>query len=83
MPRAPLSTLPGGMPAQHFLAEHWQRRPLLVRAAIAGHHGLSRARLFALAARDDIESRLVLRERGRYTLRHGPFRARDLRAGRA
>jgi len=80
MPRASPLTLPGGMPAQRFLAEHWQRHALLVRGAMPRHRGLSRARLFALAARDDVESRLVLRERGRYTLEHGPFRARDLRA---
>ena len=80
MPRASPSTLPGGMPAQRFLAAHWQRRALLVRGAMPRHRGLTRARLFALAARDDVESRVVLRERGRYALEHGPFRARDLRA---
>jgi 50S ribosomal protein L16 3-hydroxylase len=35
--------------------------------------------LFALAARDDVESRLVLRDRARCTLEHGPFGARMLR----
>jgi len=79
MPRATPSTLPGGMPAQRFLAEHWQRRPLLVRDAMPGQRGpLTRKRLFALAARDDVESRLVMRARSRYSLEHGPFRARDL-----
>jgi 50S ribosomal protein L16 3-hydroxylase len=79
MPRATPSTLPGGMSAQRFLAQHWQRRPLLVRGATPGNAGpLTRARLFALAARDDVESRLVVRTRNRYTLDHGPFRARDL-----
>jgi 50S ribosomal protein L16 3-hydroxylase len=74
-------TLPGGMAAQRFLARHWQRRALLVRGAITGFRGpLTRARLFALASRDDVESRLVQRQRGRYAFDHGPFRARDLRA---
>jgi 50S ribosomal protein L16 3-hydroxylase len=74
------ATLPGGFPAARFLARHWQRRPLLVRAAFPAFSGLfTRAQLFALALRDDVESRLVERTRGRYTLAHGPFRAADLR----
>jgi 50S ribosomal protein L16 3-hydroxylase len=36
---------------------------------------VSRAGLFRLACRDDVESRLVLREGGRWSLAHGPFRA--------
>ena len=81
MPRDLPITLPGGMAAQRFLARHWQRRALLVRAAFPGFRGpLTRARLFALASRDDVESRLVQQERGRYALEHGPFPARRLRA---
>ena len=81
MARASPFTLPGGMPAQRFLQRHWQRRPLLVRGAMPGDRGpLARADIFALAGRDDVESRLVLRSRGRYTLEHGPFRSTALRA---
>jgi len=70
----------GGAP-RRFLQRYWQQRPLLVRQAIAGFRGLLSTReLFALAARDDVESRLVLRERGRWSLAHGPFRHADLRA---
>jgi 50S ribosomal protein L16 3-hydroxylase len=36
--------------------------------------------LFRLAARDDCESRLVARDRGRWRLEHGPFRTAHLRA---
>ncbi len=61
-----------------FLRRHWQKRPLLVRGAIRGFGGLlSRAELFRLACRDDVESRLVLREGGRWSLAHGPFRGAD------
>jgi 50S ribosomal protein L16 3-hydroxylase len=76
------ATLPGGAPAAPFLARHWQRRPLLVRAAFPPSfaRALGRRRLFALAARDDVESRLVLREGARYALEHGPFRASQLRS---
>ena len=39
---------------------------------------LPRRRLFALAASDDVESRLVVRERRRLALRHGPLPRRAL-----
>jgi 50S ribosomal protein L16 3-hydroxylase len=57
------------------MARHWQRRPLLVRAALQkAVPPLSRTELFALAARDDVESRLVSSSaRNRWSLAHGPF----------
>ncbi len=71
----------GGVTRGRFLQRYWQRRPLLIRQAIAGFGGLlSTPELFALAARDDVDSRLVLRERGRWSLAHGPFRRAELRA---
>jgi 50S ribosomal protein L16 3-hydroxylase len=75
------SALLGGATPARFLRRHWQKEPLLVRGAIPGFEGLLPTRaLFALAGRDDVESRLVLRERGRWTLAHGPFRRADLQA---
>jgi 50S ribosomal protein L16 3-hydroxylase len=69
----------GGLSAAAFLRKHWQKKPLLVRQAVRDFRGLlSRAELFALAARDDVESRLVRRVRGRWTLTQGPFRTADL-----
>jgi 50S ribosomal protein L16 3-hydroxylase len=41
---------------------------------------VSRAQLFELAARDDVESRLVVREQGRWSLRSGPLPRRTLPA---
>jgi 50S ribosomal protein L16 3-hydroxylase len=41
---------------------------------------VSVSNLFRLAARADCESRLVVRERGRWRLEHGPFRTAHLRA---
>jgi 50S ribosomal protein L16 3-hydroxylase len=69
----------GGVAAARFLDRYWQKRSLLVRAALPGFRGLlSWGDLVLLAVRDDVESRLVLRDRGRWTLTHGPFRRRDL-----
>ena len=71
----------GGMTATQFLRRHWHKKPLLVRRAIPDlAEPLSRDALFSLAMRDDVESRLVVRQRGRWSLAHGPFRRSDLRA---
>jgi 50S ribosomal protein L16 3-hydroxylase len=72
--RATRQLLGGRTPAA-FLARYWQKEPLLLRQAVPAFTGvLDRDALFALARRDDVESRLVQRMRGRYTLHHGPFR---------
>jgi len=69
----------GGLSAAAFLRKHWQKKPLLVRQGVRDFRGLpGRAELFALAGRDDVESRLVRRVRGRWTLAQGPFRAAEL-----
>lgn len=74
----PLALLGGLTPAQ-FMSRHWQKKPLLVRGAIAGFESLlDRAELFALAACDDVESRLVSRGAGNWRLRRGPFARRAL-----
>jgi 50S ribosomal protein L16 3-hydroxylase len=56
------------------MRRHWQKVPLVVRGALPSVRPLSRAQLFALAADENVESRLVAR-RGRsgWTLKHGPF----------
>ncbi|MCU0803703.1 MAG: cupin domain-containing protein [Burkholderiales bacterium] len=71
----------GGLTPRAFLARYWQKQPLLVRGAVRGFRGAaSRHALFSLSQRDDVESRLVARKRGRWSLRHGPFERRDLAA---
>jgi len=69
----------GGLTPAMFLRRHWQKRPLLARRAVADFHGvLSPSKLFALAGRDDVESRVVLRERRRWSVLQGPFRKSEL-----
>jgi 50S ribosomal protein L16 3-hydroxylase len=75
---APLALL-GGLSPQAFMRRHWQKKPLLVRQALPGIGApLARAALFELAARDDVESRLVERREGRWRVRHGPLGRRAL-----
>ena len=67
------SPLLGGLTPAQFMRRHWQKRPLLVRQALPALAPLlSRSELFALAARDDVESRLVVRDGRRWSLRRGP-----------
>ena len=47
----------GGLSAADFMRRHWQKKPLLVRGAPDALPGFDRRRLFALAAKDDVESR--------------------------
>jgi 50S ribosomal protein L16 3-hydroxylase len=64
----------GGLTTKQFLSQFWQRRPLLVRKAISDFKGVVQApELFALAARPDIESRIVRRDRGRWKVHEGPI----------
>jgi 50S ribosomal protein L16 3-hydroxylase len=57
-----------------FMREDWRRRPALLRGVFAPREfAIPPQHLFALAARDEVESRLVTSSRGRWQLRHGPF----------
>jgi 50S ribosomal protein L16 3-hydroxylase len=74
-----LSTLLGGLTPEHFLAEYWQKKPLLVRGAVPEISQLmSRDELFHLATDEDIESRLITRADG-WQIHHGPFSLRQIK----
>lgn len=68
-----------GLSAAAFLRRHWQKKPLLAPQALPDYAGLlSRNVLFELATRGDVQSRLVVRNRGRWRVDHGPFSKRKL-----
>ncbi len=72
-----LETLLGGLSARAFLAEYWQKKPLLIRQAVPGFRGvLERDELFELACDADVESRYIRLPadglEGEWTLEHGP-----------
>lgn len=70
----PLTHL-GALPVATFMRRYWQRRPLLVRQALRDFVApIGRERLFALARRDDVESRLVTAFAG-WRLQRGPLRS--------
>jgi 50S ribosomal protein L16 3-hydroxylase len=86
--RSPLPLL-GGLSPQRFMRRHWQKQPLLVRQAWPQVQPPADAEtLFALAARDDVESRLIRAPSHRgepWQLLRGPLpaRARPKRGPRA
>ena len=64
----------GGLTAREFLRRHWQKRPLLARGALPGFRGVaSREQLLRLAARPDVESRLIRRSGARWSVVRGPL----------
>jgi 50S ribosomal protein L16 3-hydroxylase len=66
--------LPGGMAASEFLRRHWQRKPLLVRGAVPQIGAWpGKRKLFTLARRADVESRLVSCRAGHWRVAHGPL----------
>ncbi len=74
----PLALLAGLSPSQ-FMRRHWQKKPLLVRAAIAGFEPLlSRSELFQLASQDAVESRLIVKNSKGWQMKSGPFERRAL-----
>jgi 50S ribosomal protein L16 3-hydroxylase len=76
----PLQLL-GGLTPQQFMKRHWQKKPLLVRQAIPGFKPLlERPALFDLAAREEVESRLLSQGSKGWHFRRGPFERRALPA---
>ncbi len=67
------------MTPQRFMQRHWQKKPLLVRGAVPDLKPLlDRAQLFELAARDEVESRLLVRTGKSWKMRLGPLPRRAL-----
>jgi len=78
-----MNDLLGGLTPARFLAEYWQKKPLIVRGALPGFTGLAtREEIFDLACDPDVESRLVRYRPGApetSTVDHGPQKRSHLR----
>ncbi|MBC7502995.1 MAG: cupin domain-containing protein [Herminiimonas sp.] len=71
-----MKTLPllGNQTPAKFLSDFWHKKPLLIRQAIPGFTPLlTRQALFDLAARDDVESRLVTNFKNQWEMENGPI----------
>ena len=64
----------GGLTAVQFLAEYWQKKPLLIKNATPNFAGfLSPEELAGLACEDDVQSRIVQKKGAKWLLKNGPF----------
>ncbi len=64
----------GGLTPTQFLAEYWQKKPLLIKNAIPNFEGLlSPEELAGLACEDDVQSRIIQQIQGKWQASHGPF----------
>ena len=60
-------------PAQ-FLAEYWQKKPLLIRQAIPNFKGLlSPEELAGLACEDDVQARIIINKKDKWSVKSSPF----------
>ncbi len=72
-PDLPLTLLGGLTPAQ-FMKTYWQKKPLLIRQAIPDFKSpISVAALKKMSKQDEVESRLIQREKNQWQMDCGPF----------
>lgn len=64
----------GGLTPTQFLADYWQKKPLLIKNAIPDFQGLlSPEELAGLACEDEVQSRIVEQINSKWHASHGPF----------
>lgn len=78
MPANHVLQLLGGLTPTQFLADYWQKKPLLIKQAIPNFKGLlSPEELAGLACEDEVQSRIVEQIKGKWHASHGPFDETD------
>lgn len=69
-------TLLGDLTPAQFMRDYWHKKPLLIRQAMPGMQPLmSLEKITALAAQNDVESRLVSHTDGVWAMQEGPLTA--------
>lgn len=73
----PLTLLNNLTPSQ-FLSEYWQKKPLLIKAAMPNFSGLlTPNELAGLACEDAVQSRLIMQKVQKWRIQQGPFDDED------
>lgn len=73
----PIALLNNLTPAQ-FLAEYWQKKPLLIRQAIPNFTGLLTPNdLAGLACEDDVQARIIKNNKDKWRVQNSPFDETD------
>ena len=74
------NALLGDLSPAAFMKTVWQRQPRLIRSAVPDFAGVvTPAEVLKLCARDDLESRLIIREGKSWHFETGPFSAKALK----
>lgn len=64
----------GNITPAEFLADYWQKKPLLIRNAIPHFKGLLNANdLAGLSCEDDAQARIIKQSKGKWQVTDGPF----------
>jgi 50S ribosomal protein L16 3-hydroxylase len=75
------SALLNGLSPREFMRRYWQKKPLLIRAALqVKDYSLTASELFTLAANGDVASRLITRKQDSWRVEQGPFNNKLLAA---
>lgn len=73
----PLQILNGLKPSE-FLRDYWQKKPLLIRAAMPDFTGLLNPNeLAGLACEDDVQARIITNKENKWSVKNGPFDETD------
>ena len=71
-------TLLGGITAEQFLSQYWQKKPLLIKQAIPNFAGLLKPEeLAGLSCENEVQSRLISCKKSIWTVKNGPFEDDD------
>jgi len=71
----------GGLSPAQFIAQYWQKQPLLIRNAWPGFQDpFTPEQIAGLACESEVEARLVQEIQGRWQVRHSPFQEQDFLA---
>jgi 50S ribosomal protein L16 3-hydroxylase len=72
------STLLNNLTPSQFLAEYWQKKPLLIKQALPNFSGLlSPNELAGLACEEDVQARIVSFKKDKWTVKNSPFDETD------
>ncbi len=78
MPNLDAIQLLNGLAPAEFLAEYWQKKPLLIRQALPDFNGLlTPNELAGLACEDDVQARIVSFKKDKWTVKNSPFDETD------
>lgn len=72
--------LPNDITPEQFLAEYWQKKPLLIKNGLPDLVGMFEPDdILALAQEEDVTARLISQKDGKWSLKNSPFTQKDFK----